>query len=129
MHDSPEKGGVALRVLSLSIVGIALLASGCASWCKVTSDPPGATVTINGRYYGETPREFAIRSSTFGQYHIRLEKEGYEPLEDVMPKQLFVGRLVVDILLFWPAALFNAMGPMVYPPYEHHYTLTPLGEG
>ena len=94
----------------------------------VTSDPPGATIVINGRQYGVTPATFNIKSSTFGTYMIRLEKEGFEPHEDVMQKKVFVGRLVVDILFFMPAAFFNAAGPAP-PPFSHHYKLDPLGEG
>lgn len=117
-----------MRLLSLSLIGIVLVASGCSAPCTVTSDPPGATITINGRAYGTTPSTFGIKSSTFGTYMIRLEKEGFEPKEEVMEKQVFVGRLIVDIIFFWPAALLNAAGPKT-PPFTHHYTLDPLGEG
>lgn len=114
-----------MRILSLLVVGVALLTSGCGSMATVTSDPGGASITINGHAYGFTPATFGIRSSTFGTYRIHLEKEGYESLDAVMQKEVFVGRLVVDILFFWPAALINAAGP-VRGPGIHHYVLQPV---
>ncbi|MCZ6688138.1 MAG: PEGA domain-containing protein [Planctomycetota bacterium] len=118
-----------MRFTGLLILGVAcLVASGCASQVHVTSDPQGAAITINGQHYGQTPQTLKVRSSTFGSYTIHLEKEGYVPVDAAMPKQVHVGRLIVDILFFWPAALFNAAGPKA-PPYAHHYVLEPIGEG
>ena len=121
------KGGSAMRFTGLLFLGVAcLVANGCASQVSVTSDPPGAT--INGTEYGTTPQTFKVRSSTFGGYSIHLEKEGYLPIDSALPKQVHVGRLIVEIIFFWPAALFNAAGPKA-PPYDHHFVLEPIGEG
>lgn len=53
--------------------------SGCTSrTIVVTSDPPGALVTLNGVEVGATPVEVGFRY--YGQYDLRMRKEGYQPL-------------------------------------------------
>jgi hypothetical protein len=44
----------------------------------VTSEPPGALVTLNGVEVGSTPLEVGFRY--YGQYDLRLRKDGYAPL-------------------------------------------------
>lgn len=44
----------------------------------MTSEPPGALVTLNGVEVGPTPLEVGFRF--YGQYDLRLRKDGYEPL-------------------------------------------------
>ena len=55
----------------------------CLSGClerrvSITSEPPGATVTINDVEVGRTPVEAGF--TYYGTYDVRVEKEGYEPL-------------------------------------------------
>jgi hypothetical protein len=45
---------------------------------SITSDPPGALVTLNDVELGRTPVETAF--TFFGTYDIRLRLEGYEPI-------------------------------------------------
>jgi hypothetical protein len=47
----------------------------------VRSDPPGATVTLNGATLGITPYQGTIRP---GSYLVRIEKEGYAPFSHVI---------------------------------------------
>ncbi len=59
-----------------------LLAGGCSSDRRiiVTSDPPGARVWVNDIEIGTTPAETSFKF--YGRYDIRLEKPGYEPLNE-----------------------------------------------
>jgi hypothetical protein len=59
-------------------------ASGCVERrYTIRSDPPGALVVVNGEEIGPTP---VSRAFTFyGDRKIRLQREGYEPLEVVQP--------------------------------------------
>jgi hypothetical protein len=55
----------------------------CLSGClerrvSITSEPPGATVTINDVEVGRTPVEAGF--TYYGTYDVRVEKEGFEPL-------------------------------------------------
>lgn len=54
--------------------------SGCVQrFIEVTSEPPGARVTINGYDVGVTPTG-PVYFDYYGEYEILLEKNGYEPL-------------------------------------------------
>ncbi|GIW74168.1 MAG: hypothetical protein KatS3mg103_0690 [Phycisphaerales bacterium] len=61
-------------------LGLGVLAMiGCARRSIViTSQPPGALVTLNGVEVGQTPVEVGFRF--YGQYDLRLRKAGYQPL-------------------------------------------------
>lgn len=58
---------------------LAICLAGCTSrTIVVTSEPPGALVTLNGVEVGSTPLEVGFRY--YGQYDLRLRKDGYQPL-------------------------------------------------
>ncbi len=67
-------------MIGRATLALALLAlAGCTSRAiVVTSDPPGALVTLNGVEVGATPLEVGFRY--YGQYDLRLRKDGYQPL-------------------------------------------------
>jgi len=46
----------------------------------ITSEPPGATVTVNDVELGRTPLEADF--TFYGGYDVLLEKEGFEPLRE-----------------------------------------------
>ena len=60
---------------------IAALACACAGCLQrrihITSEPPGATVWLNGVEIGRTPVEADF--TFYGDYDVRLRHEGYEP--------------------------------------------------
>jgi len=71
-----------MRAARLTLVPLALaplVLTGCLERrIRVTSEPPGALVWLNDREIGRTPVE---TSFTFhGDYDVRLELEGYEPV-------------------------------------------------
>lgn len=54
-------------------------AGGCLDRTMViTSEPTGATVTVNDVEVGRTPVEASF--TYYGEYDVRVEKEGFEPL-------------------------------------------------
>lgn len=65
---------------SLTVLGaVCLLLGGCIrSRVIVTSDPPGARVTMNNVYEGKTPVE--VPFTWYWYYNIELQKDGYEPM-------------------------------------------------
>ena len=64
--------------LAIAACVLALL-TGCGTrTLLVTSEPPGALVTLNGVEVGATPLEVGFRY--YGQYDLRLRKDGYQPL-------------------------------------------------
>jgi hypothetical protein len=65
------------------VVGAVLAACASAGGClqrrmHITSEPPGATVWVNGIEVGQTPVEAEF--TFYGTYDVRLHHEGYEPV-------------------------------------------------
>jgi hypothetical protein len=74
-----KKQTMKTKTISLLLVGAILLAS-CASTTMIQSTPSGAKVYVDGQPVGSTPythRDTKIVGSTTT---VKLEKEGYEPL-------------------------------------------------
>lgn len=70
------------RTRSLVMTGLALLSAGCATMFTgnydnvvVRSNPPGATVSINGSYKGTTPMVIALKRDR--DHLISLHREGH----------------------------------------------------
>jgi hypothetical protein len=57
---------------------IALLTGCIERRIYITSEPPGATVWVNDVESGRTPT--SVTFTYFGNYDVRLRKDGYEPL-------------------------------------------------
>lgn len=110
-------GRATIVVLGSLVLG-SLALGGCLSRrMEITSDPPGALVTLNDQELGVTPLSASF--THYGSYDLLLEKPGYDPLRthktawtpwyEFPPLDLAVGALPV--------------------PIEHatrwHFTLTP----
>lgn len=74
----------------LIIITSALLFQSCATMltgttemAKFNSNPPGAKIIVNGREVGTTNSDVSIDRGWAGKKNplVRLEKEGYEPVE------------------------------------------------
>ncbi len=65
---------------------LALLLSGCAAYQNVAieSDPPGATIYLDGKSVGTTPQN--LRISRESDHTVYLKKEGYRPELVVLKK-------------------------------------------
>jgi hypothetical protein len=63
-----------------ALLALAPLFLGCSTGrLKIVSSPPGAQVFIDGRPAGTTPLSLRLKKET---HRIRLEKEGFLPVED-----------------------------------------------
>lgn len=65
-------------LLTLGLLALAVVAGCTSRSIVVTSEPPGALVTLNGVEVGATPLEVGFRY--YGQYDLRMRKDGYQPL-------------------------------------------------
>jgi TolB-like protein len=85
-----------------------LVASGCAHALKVTSDPPGARVLLDGKDTGEkTPASFNPRAIPSGQHKLSVQLEGFNtPAERSVENSRSVG-LVVWSIIFFPVGIYN----------------------
>ncbi len=102
---------------TLCILAICALASGCIrSRVIVTSEPPGADVTLNGLHRGRTPIE--IPFIWYWYYDFELTEEGYEPL---VARERFHAPVYAA---FPPLDLLSEAAPVVFrDTRRRHYTL------
>jgi hypothetical protein len=63
------------------MVGLLLLASGCAQQTRILSDPSGARVFVDGREVCTTPCTYDYKTGSSGlSYQVELRKEGFDPV-------------------------------------------------
>ncbi len=107
--------------MALTLALVAVLAGGCVRrTLAITTEPAGALLWLNDREIGRTPAQ--VDFLHYGQYSVRLELEGYEPLTtfgDANPPwwDLLGPDLVSEMI---PAELHSEV--------EWHYQLEPLAE-
>jgi hypothetical protein len=110
---------IALATLSIAI---ATLSSGCATIVapryerlSVTSNPPGATIVVNGHQAGITPKSVDIDKSK--PPNVRVEAPGYQTKQCYAHMNVGIGYLVADIALcvftfgIGCVSFIDAMGP------------------
>jgi hypothetical protein len=78
---------------SLVVVGaVALCASAsCASSTLLQTEPPGATVSINGRLVGSTPYQLSDKK-IYSKKQLHFELPGYQPLDVTLKRGLHYAR-------------------------------------
>lgn len=79
----------------LSIATMAgLMMCACSETALLRSEPTGAKVFIDGQAAGQTPFPFKVKRSDIREYNVRIEKEGYEPIGDIISPRIAPGRAV-----------------------------------
>ncbi|WP_426065057.1 PEGA domain-containing protein [Flavobacterium sp. DSP2-3-1] len=115
-----KKQTMMTKTILLLLAGSVLLTS-CASTTMIQSNPSGAQVYLNGEPAGTTPythRDTKIVGSTTT---VKLEKEGYDPLNTSFSRdeEVDVGAIIGGIFVLVPF-----LWTMKYKP-THTYELTP----
>jgi hypothetical protein len=81
------------------------LAGGCAHQVTIDTDPPGATVEVDGEEVGQSPITLDEESGFFDEHKVVIKKEGYAPLEAE----------VVQSEPIWPLAIGSlCLGPFSF---------------
>ncbi len=75
---SPSRRSVSRLLLAAGLCAACTLPGCIERRIYITSEPPGATVWVNDIEAGRTPTSVAF--TYFGNYDVRLRKDGYEPL-------------------------------------------------
>jgi len=113
-----------LKQLTVLACCIFLLTACASHKVVITSNPPGASVAIDGEEKGLTPLKVDLRHTTFGVPYIKLSKEGYETLETRMDYKASAPAIFIDILTLTPLLFFNIM----CPGDGYRYDLVKTGE-
>ena len=94
----------------------------CTSSTRITTEPPGATVYIDGQMVGETPYLHEDSKVSFSKINLELKMEGYRDFNTIIIKdeEVQADAIVGGIFFFWPF-----IWTMGYLP-NHHYELEPL---
>lgn len=105
---------------AMAVVGAVLVMAlgGCLErTMKVTSEPAGALVTINGVEAGRTPLEAGF--THFGTYDVQVRREGHEPVSGG-------ARVAGPICETVPFDFFATIAPVrLRTTRELHYVLQP----
>lgn len=92
-------------MMATLLFGLVLVFStGCASTVRITSNPEGADVTVDGRYIGQTPTTYTDTAVILSTRQVRVEKPGYRTTETTISRDgdLNVGALVGGIVCLVP---------------------------
>lgn len=65
----------------LAVLLLTLFTTACAQQAAFLSQPPGATVSVDGQAIGVTPCRYDYKLSSGSRYEVTVEKEGYEKIQ------------------------------------------------
>lgn len=93
----------------------------CISSTVISTEPADADVYINGISAGKSPVVMADRKLSMSTTYIRIEKEGYLPLETyiVRDEKIDFGAAIAGLFLYYPW-----LWVLEYHP-QHNYVLLP----
>ena len=77
----------------------AVLLAGCAHPVVIDSEPPGASVLVDGTLIGKTPVSFVDRSGFKRSYEVTVSLDGYRPLHQVLTQQFQPTVLCCPVLI------------------------------
>ncbi len=108
------------KTISLLLTGSILFTS-CASTTMIQSNPSGAKVYLNGEPVGTTPYTHQDTKIVGSTTTVKLEKEGYEPLNTSFSRneEADIGAIIGGVFVWVPF-----LWTMKYKP-AHTYELTP----
>jgi len=111
------------QLIATALIGIFLFSS-CASTTMIQSNPSDANVYINGVPVGNTPYQYRDTKIVGSTQSLRLEKEGYYPINTYFSRdeEVAVGPLVGGIFFLIPFLWI-----MKYTP-QHYYELQPMNQ-
>lgn len=99
------------------VVLLAVSILGCSTLVHIKTDPEGAKVYVNEQPVGNSPVAKEYSNFVGNQYHVRILKEGYKPIETELQREVKVGNLIAGLIIVWPLLLW-CYGPDEYYSFE-----------
>lgn len=103
--------------LAVLIYTLSSLLAGCGDSVLIRTTPPGAKAYVDNNMIGLTPIDFRVPRSEITQHSLRVEKEGYEPIDDTIRSRFAVGRafgafFTVGIMYIFRSPMYLVPLPM-----------------
>lgn len=95
---------------------ICFFISGCTAMTTMSSKQSNVSLTVQEKTYSSLPAQDSFVVKTFGCHEFLVKREGSEPLYGILPLDLSIRNLILDILFFTPLMFFNLR--QVFPFYE-----------
>lgn len=84
-----------MKSARLVLVGtLVIFLVGCGDHVLIRTAPPGAKAYVDGKLIGRTPVDFHVPRSEIKPHSLRVEKEGFEPVDDAIRTRIAPGRVV-----------------------------------
>jgi hypothetical protein len=110
-----------MRIACPFLIAASLAFSGCASLFnkggsvfEITSDPPEATVFVNGNQRGTTPFSYSYNPDDGSEIAFELRKPGYLPSTITLRPQMNNGVLFADAMLLGIPYIVDRKSPALY---------------
>ena len=110
---------VAAVLAGLAAAGCATMANGTTQRIRVTSDPPGASVFLDGRPVGTTPTQITANRRN-REPVIGIEKEGFQPVDYRLERREDWSTVLWDVAL--GVAIIAATGRLMLEHDEANLT-------
>jgi hypothetical protein len=116
-----KKQTISTKAIALLLAVLVLMTS-CVSTTMIQSSPMGAKIYIDGQPSGTTPYSYSDTKIVGSMTTVKLEKEGYEPMNTSFSRseQADVGAIIGGLFVWVPF-----LWTMKYNPI-HNYELTPI---
>jgi len=102
--------------LVFSLQGCMTIVGQKRQFVSVTAGPAGARVLVDGAYQGETPLNLKLAKKP--PHVIRIEKEGYRPVEIRLRKQKLWLPIIFGNLIWIPPIAMWGFNPDAQSPWE-----------
>lgn len=117
--------------LSLALCSVLFLLCslnvGCASSTQITTQPPGAQVTVDGMRLGKSPTVYTNSQVWLWTKHsVSVKKKGYQPLAGSLDAQIRPVNLICGILLCYTGIGLVVAAAGELPP-QKNFSLVRVG--
>ena len=82
-----------------AVTVVALLSASCAEVARITTEPEGADIFVNGILVGESPQNFPYRSGLPGHFFVKVQKEGYKEIKDARIERVYRADVSLALLI------------------------------